>query len=583
MGVRRIAGLMNLVRYVLGAVVLGSAAALLSVPVAAADSTAAAADSVGRADSSRAAMSRSSAPSGSTRPTGPRRVPTVVPASAPTARAVIPRLFGNGTADSPNGGIVAGNGFSYDADTCPGVNSCAGGNGGLLMGSGGNGWNGGPGGSAGWVGNGGNGGGGVPGGTGGSGGTGGLFLGHGGNGGIGGAAVTPGGPGGDGGGGGDAGLLSLWGRGGDGGRGGPQVAGGAGGNGSWVFGVGGDGGATGTGGVPGGGGKGRLLFVIPRNGADGLDNSLVYFLDLTDQAGNVPVAYGMIGEFSAAERATHTGTGRIVGESVALLNNDGTDGYSLWPLISDLFASSTPISDAEKIPLATAILGKVLANPGLGPGAEFPSPSEGTPTPAGGYVFWAQDFEFAPDKTSTDGAYAGVLAVMWAGKQILGDSMKILPVPSSSIFKTLGGTGANGAYNSDHIINGDGTTPYLVSLGLIGLPPNPATGSGGEWNFLSLAYANGLIDGFIGQQYNPVFTGTVTPDTLAFYTADLPYALMSSYDGQVDTGGPWSSDYYGTIPFHAGVYWDGTVDPSWGQPASTNQKLNPTPVPLPTS
>lgn len=477
---------------------------------------------------------------------------------------------------------MAGNGFSYDADSCPGVNACPGGNGGLLVGSGGNGWNGGNGGSAGWIGSGGDGGDGAPGGAGGAGGTGGLFLGHGGAGGAGGASTTSGGPGGAGGTGGDSGMLSLWGRGGNGGNGGPLAAGGSGGNGSWVFGVGGDGGDTGTGGVPGGGGEGRLLFVIPRDGADGLDDSLVYFLDDTSQVVNTPAGYGVIGEFSAAERAALTGAGRIVGESVALFNNDGTDGYSLWPLISDLFTSTTPIGEADKIPLATTILSRVQLYPGLGPHDEFPSRAEGTPTPAGGYVFWAQDFEFTPGHTSTDGAYAGVLAVMWAGKQILGDSVRILPVPSSSIFKTLGG-GTEGAYNSEHIINGDGTTPYLASLGLTGLSANPAPGSGGEWNFLSLAYANGLIDGFIGQQYNPGSTGTVTPDTLEFYSAALPYALMSAYDGQVATGGPWESDYYGTIPFHAGVYWDGAVDSSWGQPASTNQKLIPTSVPLPTS
>ncbi|MEI6254739.1 MAG: hypothetical protein WCP30_18235, partial [Mycobacteriaceae bacterium] len=133
---------------------------------------------------------------------------------------------------------------------------------------------------------------------------------------------------------------------------------------------------------------------------------------------------------------------------------------------------------------------------------------------------------------------------------------------------------------------GDGTTPYLASLGLTGFPTtNPAAGSNGEWNFLSLAYANGLIDGFIGQQYNANYTGQVTPDTLQFYSADLPYALMSSYadPSQVATGGPWNSDYYGNIPFHAGVFWDGNVVPTWGQPPSTNQQLKPTPAPLPTA
>lgn len=61
---------------------------------------------------------------------------------------------------------------------------------------------------------------------------------------------------------------------------------------------------------------------------------------------------------------------------------------------------------------------------------------------------------------------------------------------------------------------------------------------------------------------------------------------MSAYadPAQVATGGPWNSAYYGPILFHAGVYSaDGAVDLAWGQPASTNQRLKPTPVSLPTS
>ena len=59
---------------------------------------------------------------------------------------------------------------------------------------------------------------------------------------------------------------------------------------------------------------------------------------------------------------------------------------------------------------------------------------------------------------------------------------------------------------------------------------------------------------------------------------------MSSYadPAQVATGGPWSTVYNGNIPFHAGVYWEGVVDQSWGQPAPANQKLKPTQVPLST-
>ena len=95
------------------------------------------------------------------------------------------RFFSNGTAEHPDGGILIGNGYSYDAASCPGGNPCNGGNSGIF-GSGGNSYNGGNGGSAGWFGHGGNGG------AGGhrsqrrcrrASGTGGLFLGNGGNGG----------------------------------------------------------------------------------------------------------------------------------------------------------------------------------------------------------------------------------------------------------------------------------------------------------------------------------------------------------------------------------------------------------------
>ena len=175
---------------------------------------------------------------------------------------------------------------------------------------------------------------------------------------------------------------------------------------------------------------------------------------------------------------------------------------------------------------------------------------------------------------------------MWAGRQVLGDAFPIYPVPSSSLFKTLGDDtpAQQGLYSSDHIIHGNGATPYLASLGLRALPTDPAPPAGGEWNFLSLAYENKRIDGFFGQQYNPTLPGRITTETKLFYSADLPYALMSSYAelAQVATGGPWNTVYNGNIPFHAGVYWAGDVISSWGQPAPANQKLKPTQALLPT-
>jgi hypothetical protein len=94
------------------------------------------------------------------------------------------KLFGNGTAENPNAGLLGGNGFTYTQyeGACT-TGACAGGKAGLLFGSGGGGYAGGAGGAAGLFGDGGAGGAGlvgVQGGAGGNGGTGGLLWGNGG-------------------------------------------------------------------------------------------------------------------------------------------------------------------------------------------------------------------------------------------------------------------------------------------------------------------------------------------------------------------------------------------------------------------
>ena len=134
-------------------------------------------------------------------------------------------FVGDGTADNPNAGILAGNGYSYKAYSGACVTgACSGGSGGLV-GNGGDGFAGGNGGAAGWFGTGGAGGTATTaGGAGGKGGSGGLFFGSGGDGGAGGIAVA--GDGGAGGDGGDAGMLSPFGTGGIGGSGGAGAIGG---------------------------------------------------------------------------------------------------------------------------------------------------------------------------------------------------------------------------------------------------------------------------------------------------------------------------------------------------------------------
>ena len=72
-------------------------------------------------------------------------------AAAKASKGPILGLFGNGTADHPNAGLIAGNGYSYGnfSEPCATGKVCNGGNAGFLFGDGGDGANGGRGGNAG--------------------------------------------------------------------------------------------------------------------------------------------------------------------------------------------------------------------------------------------------------------------------------------------------------------------------------------------------------------------------------------------------------------------------------------------------
>ncbi len=158
-------------------------------------------------------------------PVAPAVAPLMLSTAATAGRrtaAPTTRLFGDGTAENPDAGLLYGNGFSWDALSCTGTQACHGGNAGLLGGSAGHGFNGGNGGDAGLFGRGGDGGDGVPGGNGGNGGRGGRVSGDGGDGGDAGiallSATTAGG-------GGEAGLLGTRGKPGKGGTSGTVTVG----------------------------------------------------------------------------------------------------------------------------------------------------------------------------------------------------------------------------------------------------------------------------------------------------------------------------------------------------------------------
>ena len=365
----------------------------------------------------------------------------------------------------------------------------------------------------------------------------------------------------------------------------------------------------------------HLLSVAP-----GGSDTFAYFLDTINDANvalTMPTSSSatpistVIGEAGAAQRAKWTSgwtlggetvDARIVGESLGL--NDGAPGRNLWPVISTLFSSTTPVTGAAAYDLAVSILSAVMseADPAPGqPGSEFPAAAESLPTGDGGYVIWAQDFEFQPGVAATNDVYAGVTAVLWAGRQVLshdlpsGQSpMKIVPVPSSSLFKTLGDP-THGYLDTQLILKGGSGTPYLAALGLEPLPQTNTvtqTNPHGEWNFLSTLYANDLIDGFLGQQYsvnNPAAVpGSVSEDTLAFYPGHaVPFAIQSAHDLPTQLQGPhdligsppWPSRHAGDLPFGAGVYWaQAAIDPLSAEiPAVAFDPadfLTPTPQPL---
>ena len=165
-----------------------------------------------------AADSRGGAPNPALRPVTPPALPATRASAGPVGWApgsILAIFISDGTATHPNAGLLAGNGFSFTAESCAVAVACDGGWGGLLVGNGGNGFNGGNGGSAWLIGNGGNGGDaprGAAGMRGGDGGSAGLLVGNGGNGG----GAATGAAGGDGG----SGGLFV-GDGGSGGTGGP--------------------------------------------------------------------------------------------------------------------------------------------------------------------------------------------------------------------------------------------------------------------------------------------------------------------------------------------------------------------------
>ena len=175
-------------------------------------------------------------------------------------------------------------------------------------------------------------------------------------------------------------------------------------------------------------------------------------------------------------------------------------------------------------------------------------PSEKTPTPKnGGYVFWAQDLEFDVNK-DLENQFKGMITLLWAGRKVLGDDFKIIPVISNSIQRNWNDATKKEYVDISSLIDSD-----LKNLGLQNLTPRT---DGRSWNLMSYLKENKLIDGFIGESYKPENIGQLDPNTAPFEPSqNLAYAVMGNWTMNLENATkPIKSDFYGTLPLNASAY-----------------------------
>ena len=215
-------------------------------------------------------------------------------------------------------------------------------------------------------------------------------------------------------------------------------------------------------------------------------------------------------------------------------------------------------------------------------------------------LYWAQDIECDAGLGRADAnkSFAGIVAALWAGHHVFQGKIDIFPVVSSSIMKNLKDPG--GGQLAD-LVEVQKLVPKLIS---------PVQKS---WNLMSILKENGIIDGFIYEQYGQgVAHGTTSPSStvpLAMTpqhapfdpSVPLPYALMGKYWGE-KTNKSWPNlphynpsgsnriEFYyndpnGLLPFKAGAYFADYPSGSGKDSAAAsniniNDYFSPVPQPL---
>lgn len=262
-----------------------------------------------------------------------------------------------------------------------------------------------------------------------------------------------------------------------------------------------------------------------------------------------------------------------------------------WNYTAELAQKSTwkKLSDTEK---AKKILGFGDSKNGalLYPAVQL-SASESKPSKKGGYCFWAQDLEASAtvqaNSAQAKAQFAGIIAVLWAGRKLLGDKFSIIPVVSKSVLTNL------------HVNSKDKFDGELANLNEVMdmvkiLTPNwvtPKTKAPAgshkrtSWNFMSLLKQNSLIDGFTYEQYSdkarngqpltiPASAAPFEPNT------DLSYSLMGNWDMNLpqksSLAKPIKTNYYGNLPTQANVYFPSVSDQTAAEQLEPNKYFKPT-------
>ena len=235
---------------------------------------------------------------------------------------------------------------------------------------------------------------------------------------------------------------------------------------------------------------------------------------------------------------------RIFGFSAAFEDGD-TSAMQNWNLLegnkTKIKSSATDQVKAQNILLSVLVKGKDdKTTLGVFPYSTAPDPTKGE------QWFYAQNFQVEGGTMNANEIYAQVAAITWAFKKLY-PNISSIPTFDSYFVKS----------NED---------PFSIEtinekLATLGLQINPITESppGKNWNFISTLYANGLIDGFIADNFTD--PGKIV-DSLPFSQNNIPYAMDSKYPNFTKEDN-MVSNYYGfgnPMPLQASIYFDSNVD-----------------------